>query len=413
MSLRQILIAERGPLASLLHRSLMAAGYETVAVFGERDELAPHVEEATYAAYVPGLDRKSDLVGAALDAGCDCLHPGAGPLAESAALASSCRDSGLAFVGPLPDQIEGLSDRWVTRELCVASAVPVVPGSALLINHQELRQAAESLEFPLWLKNPWGLEPIRFDELEGLVKEGTARIHAGQRVWLEQHVENARHVTVTVVADRNGDVVALGVQERSSRREGRLSIEQAPAPVSQSMAEGLQEAAVAVAKAVRFVGVGSVGFLVDPSGAAPCIGLRPRLSLGMLLTDVRHGLRLAALQVQVVSGQSIGWGQDALDPQEVALSIRIRATTRGTLGEWKLPEGVQVESAFAAGMQVGEGALLAVLVIKHTSRPACVVRAIAALKELSVSGVETDALECIAQLSEPTFWLGGVVASGN
>jgi acetyl/propionyl-CoA carboxylase alpha subunit len=254
---------------------------------------------------------------------------------------------------------------------------------------------------------------MRFDELEALVEEGTARIHAGQRVWLEQHVENARHVTVTVVADRNGDVVALGVQERSSRRGGRLSIEQAPAPVSQSMAEGLQEAAVAVAKAVRFVGVGSVGFLVDLSGAAPCIGLRPRLSLGMLLTDVRHGLRLAALQVQVVSGQAIGWGQDALDPQEVALSIRIRAMTRGTLGEWKLPEGVQIESAFAAGMQVGEGALLAVLVVKHTSRPACVVRAIAALKELNVSGVETDALDCIEQLSDPTFWSGGVVASGS
>ncbi len=410
MSMRRILIAERGPLASLLHRSLMASGYETVAIFGERDELAPHVEEATYAAYVPGLDRKADLVGAALDAGCDCLHPGAGPLAESAELASACRAAGLAFIGPFPEQIEGLSDRWVTRELCVASAVPVVPGSPLLINHQEIRQAAEGLDFPLWLKNPWGLEPMRFDEIEGLVEEGTARIHAGQKVWLEQHVDNARHVTVTVVADREGEVVALGVQERSSRREGRLSIEQAPAPVSQVMAEGLQEAAIAVAKAVRFVGVGSVGFLVDPSGAAPCIGLRPRLSLSMLLTDVRHGLRLAGLQVQVVSGQPIGWGQDQLDPQEVALSIRIRAMSRGTLGEWKLPEGVQLETAFASGMEVGEGALLGVLVTKHTSRPACVVRAIAALNELEIGGVETDAAACIEQLGDPTFWTGGVVA---
>ena len=84
--------------------------------------------------------------------------------------------------------------------------------------------------------------------------------------------------------------------------------------------------------------------------------------------------------------------------------------SRGTLGEWKLPEGVQLETAFASGMEVGEGALLGVLVTKHTSRPACVVRAIAALNELEIGGVETDAAACIEQLGDPTFWTGGVVA---
>ncbi|MED5369860.1 MAG: biotin carboxylase N-terminal domain-containing protein [Myxococcota bacterium] len=410
MQLERILIAERGPLAGMLHRSLLASGYETVAVFGEKDQLAPHVEEASYAAYVPGLDREGDLIGACLDAGCDALHPGAGPLAENEKLAADCRDAGLAFIGPRPEQIEGLSNRWTTRELCVASAVPVVPGSPLLLNHQQVREQAKALGLPLWLKNPWGLEPMRFTELEPLVEEATARIHAGQRVWLERHVPDARHVTVTVVADQSGEVVPLGVQERSSRHQGRLSIEQAPAPVSAALSAALEDAAVAVAKAVRFVGVGSVGFLVDPSGAAPCIGLRPRLSMSSLLTDVRHGLRLAEVQVRVVTGGPIGWTREELAPQEVALSIRIRARSRGTLEALDFPADVQVETALAPQMDVGEGAVLAVLVIRHTSRPSCVVRAIAALKEARVVGVETDIAECVELLGDPTFWSGGVVA---
>lgn len=401
---RRVLIAERGPLAGYLHRTLLASGWETVAVFGERDQHAPHVEQATYASYVSSMDDPGHLVDAAVDAGCDALHPGAGSIAESESLADLCVRAGVAFVGPEPSQIRGLSDRWTTRELCIAAGVPVVPGGALLLNPQEAQETVDRLGFPLWLKDSWGLDALQIRDQAQLTQQLMERLHAGQRAWLEAHVANARHVSVPVIGDREGQVAALGVQERLSRLDDKLSFDLLPASIPRSLQSSLRDAAVAVAQAVRFSGVGSVGFLVDPSGATPCIGLRPRLTLGAVVADHLYGIRLAETQVRVALGDDLGWDDAHLDTQDVALTVRIRALTAGTLTAFKMPKGAQVETSYAPGMHAG--GLLALLVVTGPTRQSCVVRASAALGGVDIQGVDTDLEQVRAQLADERIWHG-------
>ena len=401
--IQRVLVAERGPLATAIHLALQAAGVETVAVHGESD--ADYIEKATFAVYVPGLDRVEDLVSAAVDGGCDALHPGCGALAESPELARGVAQANMMFLGPLPEQIAALADRWTTREIAIAAAVPVIPGSAPIINLEDLSDPIERLGFPLWIKDAWGLEAERFDRQDHLVSAVGQRVHSGQKVWVEAHVRGARHLVVTVVADESGEVVPLGVRERSVRGGGKLTIDQFPAPIHDDLKNSLEEAAVAFAEAVRYRGVGSIGFLVDSSGAAWCIGLRPRIQIGTLLNDAVLGIRMPEVQVRVAQGEPIGWDRDDLAGEGCALGLRIRAKGKGVVTRIEVPDG-EFHTHAIEGAEVS--GLIGVLVITAPTRHAAVVRASGALRRLVLDGVETDVEEHLASLSQPSFWEGTV-----
>ncbi len=401
--IQRVLVVERGPLATYLHRSLQAAGVETVAVHGEVE--ASYVDEATFAMYVPGLDRTEDLVSAAIDSGCDAMHPGCGALAENADLARAVNAAGVGWLGPLPEQIAALADRWTTREIAIAAAVPVIPGSGPLLNVTDLEVPVERLGLPLWVKDAWGLQPEFVDRHDQLVASVGQRIHSGQKVWVESHVRGARHVVVTVVADESGQAVPLGVRERAIRGEGKLTIDQFPAPIEDDLTTALEDAAVAFAEAVRYRGVGSVGFLVDQSNAAWCIGLRPRIQIGTLLNDAVLGVRMPEVQLRIAQSETIGWTRDDLKADLCALGLRIRVQERGTLEAFEVPDGT-FHTHLRLGMQAS--GLLGVLVITAPTRQSALVRASGALRRMVLDGLDTDIEEHLASLADASFWHGEV-----
>lgn len=405
----RILVAERGPMAGHLHRSLRASAAETVAIDSGTEPEPSYMEDADYAMVVPSLDRVQDIVSAALDAGCDAVHPGVGADAESPDLARACMEAQLGYLGPLPEQIAALADRWTTREIAIAAGVPVVPGSSQIFNLPELEEPVRRLGYPLWVKDTWGLEAVVAETDTQLAKLVRERVHSGQQCWVEGHIPRARHVVVSFVGDEEGEVVTFGVRDRALRHRGKLTVDRFPAPIDADLAANVESATVTFAEAVRFTGVGTVGFLVDDGGAAYCIGLRPRLDVGALLNDTVHGVRLAELQLRMAGGDDIGWEREDLEPEGHAIGIRLRAEERGILKKWSAPEGVTLHSHLVEG-SIASG-LLGVLVVQGPTAQACVVRAVAALRDMEIEGVDIGRDGLVEAISDPRFWSGEVLAT--
>lgn len=391
-------------MAVVLDRALRAAGLETVVVFGEEDQDNPRLDEASFDTFVPEDAPLDSYVGAANDAGCELVHPGASHLAEDGAFALAVAAANLLFIGPPHERVTLLSDRWTSREAARRAGVAPVFSTGLLRDPEPLRRQAAALGLPIWVKDRHGLGADRAETLEEAVALVDKRLMRGQSVWAEAHVREARHLVVTIAADRAGKVVPLGVRERALRQDGRLSADQLPASVGAGLARTLEDAAVAVARTVGMVGVGSVGFLTDPSGAAWCLGLRPRLDLGCLLNDLVFGLRLPELQWRLARGEPIGWDRGDLQADGVALGVRIRVHGQGELTRLEVPEDVQLVSTAAEG-QLCRG-LLGVLLVRAPTRQACLVRAVHALQELVIEGVDTNVSEALEQLAAPGFWAG-------
>lgn len=398
----RVLIAERGPMASYLDASLRAAGLETVVVFSEEEQDHPRLDEASYAAFVAEDAPVTAYVDAANDAGCEMIHPGPGPLAEDAAFALEVASANLLFIGPPFDRLAMLADRWTSREAARRAGVAPPFSTGVLTGPEPLVRQAGALGLPIWIKDRHGLGADRAESVEDAVATVNRRLSRGQQVWAEAHVRDARHLVVSVAADRHGHTVALGVRERALRRGRRLVADQLPASVTPGLARALEDAAETIARTVGFQGVGSVGYLTDPSGAAWCLGLRPRLDLGSLLNDQVYGLRLPELQLRLARGEAIGWGRDALEANGVALGVRIRALGEGTLTRLEVPDEVQLVGTAAVG-QLARG-LVGVMVVQAPTRQACLVRAVHALGALRVEGVQTDVAEHLELLAAPDFW---------
>lgn len=405
MRLQRIFIAERGVMAPYLISTYAAMGLETVVPFGSVTEHHPHVEQADYAVHLEEAGPAERVIDVANDAGCEAIHPGVGSLAENAGLAEAVGRANLLWVGSPAEQIQLLADRWGTRQAALGARVPVVPGGGLIYAAAQIPEAVATalrLGMPVWLKDSEGMLAERVDHTEELVTRLNERLAAGQRLWIEQHVREARHFAVTVVGDRAGNLVSLGVRERARRRGGQLEIDEYPAKVSDELAIGMERAAVGLAKARRFVGVGSVGFLVDPSGGAWTLGLRPRMQLGAVLNDAVLGLRLAELQLRLAAGDTVGWNRDDLATKGVALGLRVRASEPGEIEDFRLPKGVTAYSIGAPGPCTDE--LLALLVVTAPTRQACVVRAVDVLRKVKLSGVGNNLAALGEALTTEDFW---------
>ncbi|MCK6515635.1 ATP-grasp domain-containing protein [Myxococcota bacterium] len=400
----RVFIVERGPMAVWIDRCLRAQGAETVVAFSEDEEPSPRLDEATYAAFVPDEPTMDQLIGAANDAGCDAIHPGLGRLAEDPAFAQEVAAANLLMIGPPYDRVGNAGDRHRAREVSRRAKVMPVPGTGLLRagDAAPIDEVVRHLGLPLWIKDNRGRLAQRAETAEQADALAKARLGAGEAIWFEAHVRQARHLVVAVAADAKGSVVALGVRERSLRKNGMLTVDQLPASISTQLAAAVEDAAVAVAKGVGLQGLGAVGFLTDPSGAAWCLGLRPRLDLGMLLNDHVYGLRSPELQLRVARGEALGFKRSDLSADGVALGFRIRALAPGEIETWEPPADALVFGEPAPTQRVS--GLLAVLVVRAPTRQACIVKAQRLLKSFVVTGVETNIPAHLESLGDPGFW---------
>ena len=216
LNLGRVLVAERGPLAGYLIRSLKRLGMETVAI--APDPVAPvsYNEDADFFVQLLGgeTDFREALLEVAVDAGCDAVHPGYGPLAESVGFAQQLGSARVGFVGPQPEVIEALSDRWMVREMAVQAGLPVIPGTEPLQRSEMIRAEAQRLGLPVWLKDSTGRRPVCLSSLELVEQVASIRLSSEEGpVWLEKHIENARHLVVSFVSDAHGEMVTLPLHQ--------------------------------------------------------------------------------------------------------------------------------------------------------------------------------------------------------
>ena len=412
MAFRRVLVAEQGPMRGYLLRSIEKIGLEAVALARGPAESSVLQAQASTVVEVSGGFGESpqDLVRLAHRTDCQGIHPGYGPLAENSELTNLAALSELVVIGPREELVESLASRWKVRCLAVASAIPVVPGSAPVESPREVTEALEGASLPVWVKDSGGGAQGPLGEVQA-VQEAVARVQREEVVWIEAHIHHARHLQVCFVSEDGEGVIPLVITERSVHRNGRLTLDQAPAPLDEGVAASLLQATASFASSLQFRGVGSVDFLTDDRGGLWCIGFRSRLQVGNLLAEELHGLNLAEVQTRLALGDTLGWGEADLKPSGFALGIRIRATTAGHLDRVQVPSTLRFERRL--GLEVPAGGLVGVAVVGAPTRQACLVRAVTSLEAMDFGALATDVSAHCEVLTQSGFWLRGQEEGGQ
>jgi len=438
--LSSVLIANRGEIACRIIRTARRLGLRTIAVHSEADRNALFVREADEAHGIgpaPAHDsylRIDRIIEVAKRSGADAIHPGYGFLSERAEFAEACADAGFVFVGPPASAIRAMGLKDTAKALVAGAGVPVVPGYHGSRQEPDfLRQKAYEIGYPVLIKAVAGGggkgmrrvgKAAEFEAaLESAQREGQSSF-GDPRVLVEKYVLSPRHIEVQVFADGHGNVVHLFERDCSLQRRHQKVIEEAPAPgMTPEMRAVMGRAAVEAARAVGYVGAGTVEFIADARE-----GLRPdrfffmemntRLQVEHPVTEAITGLDLVELQLRVASGEALPFGQDDLTIQGHAVEARLYAEDpeKGFLPStgklWALDflqgEGVRIDSGVEAGDTVTPfyDPMIAKVIAHGADRTEALDRLSAALAGTLVAGPKTNVAFLRALCDMPEFRAG-------
>ncbi|MBF0304137.1 MAG: acetyl/propionyl/methylcrotonyl-CoA carboxylase subunit alpha [Alphaproteobacteria bacterium] len=428
----KILIANRGEIACRVIRTCRRMGVRSVAVFSDADASAMHVAMADEAIHIgPAPARESYLRGdvileAARRAGAQAVHPGYGFLSENAAFARACEAAGVVFIGPPVPAIEAMGSKVESKRLMEAAGVPLVPGyHGAEQSSEALCAAARKIGFPVLVKasaggGGKGMRVVRAEsELAEAVasarREAESSFGDGM-LLIEKYVDQPRHVEIQVFADRHGNVVHLWERDCSLQRRHQKVIEEAPAPgLEDSVRARMGEAGVAAARAVGYVGAGTVEFLYS-AGGFYFIEMNTRLQVEHPVTEMITGRDLVEWQLRVAAGERLPLAQADIPRRGHAFEARLYAEdpardfmpSIGTLHHLRPPaEGphVRVDTGVREGdaVSIHYDPMIAKLIVWDEDRPAALRRLRAALAEYEVVGVATNAAFLAALAGHPDF----------
>ncbi|WP_085640451.1 MULTISPECIES: acetyl/propionyl/methylcrotonyl-CoA carboxylase subunit alpha [unclassified Pseudomonas] len=341
-ALHKILIANRGEIACRIQRTAQSLGYRTVAVFSDADADALHVQMADQAVHIgPAPVQQSYLnIAAILDAarrsGADAVHPGYGFLSENADFARACEQAGLTFIGPDADAIELMGSKRRSKIAMLAAGVPCVAGyQGAEQDDATLLREAERIGYPLMIKASagGGGRGMRLvEDAQALPAQlRTARSEAlnafgSDELILEQALVEPRHVEFQVFGDRHGHLIHLGERDCSVQRRHQKVIEEAPCPVmTPALREAMGAAAIKAARAVDYVGAGTVEFLLDAQGRFYFLEMNTRLQVEHPVTELITGQDLVAWQLAVAEGRPLPLTQDQVRLDGHAMEVRLYA----------------------------------------------------------------------------------------
>lgn len=340
--IRKILIANRGEIALRILRACRELGIPAVVAYSEADRESLPVRLADEAICIgPAPAERSynhilAIINAAMVTGCDAIHPGYGFLAENALLAEICEECNITFIGPSPATFRALGDKAEARRLMQQAGLPIVPGSdAPIRDVNEARRVARRLGYPLLVKAAAGGGGRGMRIVHGERELATALQVAQQEaqaafgdpsVYLERYVENPRHVEVQILADQEGQVVAIGERDCSIQRRYQKLIEEAPAPaLSDKVRRALHQAAVRGAEVVGYTGAGTFEFLVDRNGNFYFTEANARIQVEHPVTEVVSGIDLVQWQIAIAAGERLTIRERDLLPHGHAIEVRITA----------------------------------------------------------------------------------------
>ena len=414
----RILVANRGEIAIRVFRACRELGIGTVAVYSEADAGAPHVRYADEAVLL-GAAAPSEsylnipkLIDAALRTGAQAIHPGYGFLAESEPFASAVLAAGLVWIGPPPSAIDAMGSKINSRVLMAAANVPIVPGTTEEITDPaRVVELGEQYGWPIALKasaggGGRGLKVVHEASeaerlLEAAKREGEAWFGNGA-VYVEKYVEDPRHVEIQVMADTHGNTIHLGERDCTLQRRHQKIVEEAPSPaVDADLRARMGAMAVAAAKAVDYVGAGTVECLLDRHGDFFFLEMNTRVQVEHPVTELVTGVDIVREQILVAAGNPLSYTQDDIRMRGHAIECRINAEdpgngftpSPGKLHRHRPPSGpgIRVESGVEEGGEINDryDPMVAKLLVWDTSRERAIARMRRALDEYEIVGPKT------------------------
>ena len=375
-----VLIANRGEIASRVIRTLRAMSITSVAVYSDADADAPFVREADIAVRIgPASAAESYLridriIEAALQTGAQALHPGYGFLAENVDLAEACAAAGITFIGPPVGAMLAMADKIRAKVSAVEANVPVVPGRHdAQMSDEQVAAAVKEIGLPALLKpsaggGGKGMQIITdFAQVDGAIASARREARASfgdDTLLVERYVNTPRHIEVQIIADAHGNVLHLGERECSLQRRHQKVIEEAPSPLLDAHTRALIcDSAVRLAKAVGYVGAGTVEYVV-PSDAPQdfaFLEMNTRLQVEHPVTELVTGVDLVECQIRVAAGEPLSFTQADVTTTGHAVEARVYAEdadrgflpTGGEILTWAPPTGTRVDSGIVSGSVVG------------------------------------------------------------
>ena len=413
--MKKVLIANRGEIAVRIIRACRDYGVQSVAVYANADIDALHTRMADEAYGLDG-DRPADtylhmdkLLAIAKKSCADAVHPGYGFLSESAAFAQAVIDAGLAWIGPSPLAIARLGDKVQARKIALKVGAPLVAGtSEPVTDAAEVLQFAEQHGLPIIIKAAFGgggrgmKIAWRMDEVAELyasaVREALAAFGRGE-CFVEQFLDQPRHIEAQVIGDQHGKVVVLGTRDCSLQRRNQKLVEEAPAPfLSDAQRARIHQAAHDICAEVGYASAGTVEFLLSGSGAISFLEVNTRLQVEHPVTEQTTGLDLVVEQLRVADGLPLSINATPA-PLGHAIEFRINAEdvgrgflpTPGPVQRFEAPggPGVRVDTGVLAGSTVPGSfdSLMAKLIVTGSTREQALARARRALAEFQIEGV--------------------------
>ena len=382
--LRRLLIANRGEIVCRIARTAQRLGVTSIAVYSEADTQARHVrlaDEAYYLGPAPPAESYLDIkkiLGVAARVGADAVHPGYGFLSENADFAQACADAGLIFVGPPAAAIRAMGSKSASKAAMAAVGVPVAPGY-----HgddqapQRLMEEARRVGFPLIIKasaggGGKGMQVVNSAAEVAAAVESAQRLartaFGDDKLLMERYFPRARHVEVQVFADSHGGIVSLFDRDCSVQRRHQKIIEEAPAPgLRDEVRESMAQAAVQAARAVGYVGAGTVEFLVDESQQFYFMEMNTRLQVEHPVTEFITGIDLVEWQLSIAQGSRLPKAQSEIVRHGAAVEARLYAEdpehgylpSVGRIAHLHWPDtapGLRLDSGVDAGDEVSRSA---------------------------------------------------------
>lgn len=437
---KSVLVANRGEIACRVFRTAKRMGIRTIAVYSEADANALHVREADEAVLIgPAAARESYLDGAKVLAaakatGAEAIHPGYGFLSENADFAEAVAAAGLIWIGPDPSSIRAMGLKDAAKELMIQAGVPVTPGYQGADQSEEtLTAEAARIGYPVLIKavaGGGGKGMKRVDDpadfaagLASAKREGAAAF-GDDRVLIERYITRPRHIEVQVFGDRHGEVVHLYERDCSLQRRHQKVIEEAPAPgMSDAVRAAVTGAAIKAAKAVNYVGAGTIEFIADASDGLKADGvwfmeMNTRLQVEHPVTESVTGVDLVEWQFRVAAGEPIPLKQTEIQLNGWAMEARLYAEdpangflpSIGKLEHFVMPDGIRVDTGVEQGGEVSQfyDPMIAKLIVHEDTREAAAARLAEAAGEVEVWPVKANAGFLKRCLEHPRFVAGDV-----
>jgi len=436
-AIRRVLIANRGEIAVRIIRACRELGIESVAVYSDPDRTALHTRLADYAFHIgPAAAVESylkipALLEVAKRAGADAVHPGYGFLSERAPFARAVREAGLIFVGPSPEAIEAMGDKVEARRRMLAAKVPVVPGSEHPIESDaEVERLVRDIGFPVMLKaaGGGGGKGMRLVQdqsgLAGALRAARSEARSAfgdDRIYVEKAIIRPRHVEVQVLGDTHGNVIHLYERECSIQRRHQKVIEESPSlAIDQRTREAMGAVAVQAAKAVDYVGAGTIEFLVDQQRHFYFLEMNTRIQVEHPITEMVTGIDLVRAQLEIAAGKPLPVKQADVTQRGWAIECRIYAEdpangflpAPGRIETLQVPTGfgVRDDSGVYEGFEVSThyDPILSKLVAWGATREEATQRMLRALHEYVVIGPTVNVAFHRWALRHPLFIAGDI-----